>query len=318
VARHVAMWSPAHTEERLAIADELVATARAAEDREAELQGINWRVADLFELGELDAMRAAIAEHERLAAELRLPAYYWYVPMWRAALALLEHRLDAARRLSEEGARLGRETHDANAELLFEVQRNGIANAAGRVTDEDFARMQRRAEHSPAGGAWRAALLARTMVRGDADGAQRALGAEVAALAAAPLDANWLYTATVLGAISAELADERAATELYPLLLPYAKRVVTVGRGCVCLGSASLSLGVLASVLGERPAAVAQLEEAVRRNDALGAVAYAAAARHALAGVVDDAARAAELGREAELAAAAIGMRRPGDLIWFP
>ena len=54
-ARHVALWSPAHTEERLAIADELVAAARAAGDREAELQGINWRVADLFELGDRDA-----------------------------------------------------------------------------------------------------------------------------------------------------------------------------------------------------------------------------------------------------------------------
>ena len=318
VARHVAMWSPAHTEERLSIADELVATARSAGDREAELQGINWRVADLFELGEIDAMRAAIAEHERLAGELRLLAYDWYVPMWRGALALLEHRLDDARRFCEEGARIGEEAHDANAELLFDVQRNGIASASGLVTDEDYARMQRRTEHSPASGAWRAALLSRSLIRGDADRVGRTLGEEVAVLGAAPLDANWLYTATVLGVIAAELEDERAAAELYPLLLPYGNRVVTVGRGCVCLGSGSLPLGVLASVLDERRAAVTHLEEAVRRNDALGAVAYAATARQALAAVVDDAAYAAELRHEAELAAGAIGMRLPGGLIWFP
>jgi DNA-binding SARP family transcriptional activator len=318
VARHVAMWSPAHTETRLAIADELVATAREAEDREAELQGVNWRVADLFELGELDALHAAIAEHERLAAELRLPAYDWYVPMWRAALALLEYRLDDARRLSEEGARIGRQAHDENAELLFEVQRNGIASATGQITDEDYARMRQRTEHSPAGGAWRAALLARTLLRGDADEVGRALGVEVAALAAAPLDANWLYTATVLGAIGAQLEDERAAPELYSLLLPYGHRIVTVGRGAVCAGSASLSLGLLATVLGDQAAAVAHLEEAVRRNDAIKAVAYAAGARNALAKVVDDSARAAELRRAADATAGAIGVVLPGGIRWWP
>jgi hypothetical protein len=48
----VALWRPDHTEERLAIADELVAQARRAGDREAELQGVNSRVADLFEKGD--------------------------------------------------------------------------------------------------------------------------------------------------------------------------------------------------------------------------------------------------------------------------
>jgi DNA-binding SARP family transcriptional activator len=300
-ARHVALWSPDHTEERLAIADELVAAAQAAGDREAELQGVNWRVADLFELGELDGVRAAIADHARLAADLRLPAYNWYVPMWRATLALLANRLEEAQRLSEEGARIGRSAHDDNAELLFEVQRNGIDGAAGRMGDEDYDRIRKRAEHSPAGGAWRAFLLARTLLRGEADGVARALGGEVTALASAPLDANWLYTATVLGMLSAHLGDARAAAELYPRLLPYGHRIVTVGRGCACGGSASLALGLLAATLGELPASVAHLEEAVRRNDALGGVAFAAAARHVLAGVLGD--------RE-------IGVALPDGLLW--
>ena len=131
-ARHVALWSPAHTEERLAIADELVATARAADDREAELQGINWRVADLFELGDREALLEAIADHERLAGELRLLSFAWYVPMWRATLALLRGRHHEARRLSEQGARIGRLAHDDNAELLFGVQRRSITHVRRR------------------------------------------------------------------------------------------------------------------------------------------------------------------------------------------
>jgi hypothetical protein len=184
------------------------------------------------------------------------------------------------------------------------------------MSDEDYDRIRRRAERSPADGAWRAFLLVRTLVRGDAQGITPALAGEVAALARAPLDANWLYTATVLGVLSAQLGDERAAAKLYPLLLPYGDRIVTVGRGCACCGSASLALGLVAATVGDRPATVAHLEEAVRRNDALGAVAYAAAARHALADVVDDGARSEHMRREADSAAAAIGMALPEGLLW--
>ena len=62
---------------------------------------------DLFEVGDRDALTAAIAEHERLAAELRLPSFAWYVPMWRATLALLGGRLEEAQRLSEQGRASG-------------------------------------------------------------------------------------------------------------------------------------------------------------------------------------------------------------------
>ena len=312
-ARHVALWTPAHTEERLAVADELVIAARAAGDREAELQGINWRVADLFELGELEALRASIADYEQLAAELRLPAYDWYVPLWRGALALLDERPDEARRLSAEGLRIGRSAHDDNAELLFEVQRNGIDGAAGRISDEDFGRMKERAQDSPAAGAWRAALLARMLLLGDADGAERALSDEVAALMAAPLDANWLYTVTTLGVLAAHFDDAPAAAELYRLLAPYGHRIVTVGRGAACSGSAALALGLLAEALGDRAAATAHLEQAVERNDAFGARAFAAAARHALADMLDDEARAERLRHEADTA---IAITLPNGLLW--
>jgi hypothetical protein len=315
-ARHVALWSPARTEERLAIADELVTAAREAGDREAELQGVNWRVADLFELGELDDVRSSIAEHERLAAELRLTAYDWWVPLWRATLALLSERLDEAQRRSEEGERLGRAAGDANAGLLFEIQRLARNTARGRLTEEDDAAIRRRVAHSPAPAAWATALGLRAVMAGDLERARRELARAVAGLDSAPLDANWLYMATGLGVLAARFGDASAAEELYPRLRPYGHRVVTVGRGSYCTGSASLSLGLVAATLGDRPAAVAHLEHAVSRNDALGGVAYAAAARHALAGLLEDSARAAALRREAETAAQTIRMALPDGLIW--
>jgi hypothetical protein len=293
-ARHVALWSPAHTEERLAIADELVAAARAAGDREAELQGVNWRVADLFELGDREPLLAAIAEHERLADALRLPSFAWYVPLWRATLAFLAGRLDEAIRLSDEGARIGRLAHDDNADLLFGVQRRSIVMSGGGLPDEDdAAAIGRNIERSPARYAWQAARALMAVVEGDLEAARRELERGVEDLVAASLDANWLYAASSLGAVAARLGHADAAAAIYPRLRPYGNRVVTVGRGAFCAGSASLALGLLAATLGDRDAAAAHLEEAVRRNDALGAVPYEAAARGALADLRGGAAPAA-------------------------
>jgi len=313
-ARHVALWSAAHTEERLAIADELITAARALAAREAELQGINWRVADLVELGDLDAARDSIAGHERLVTELRLPGYAWYVPMWRAMLALMAGRLDEAERHSQEGDRIGRAARDRNAELLFAVQRLAIRNAADRLTEADLTAIEERARSSPAGAAWRAWAASIALGRGDVERVRGAILREVDALASLPLDADWLYTAATLGIQVAHLGDRAAAAQLYPRLLPYRHRTVTSGRATACTGSVALSLGLLAATLGDDRAAVAHLEHAVRRNDELGAVPFAAAARHALADLIGDEAQAAALKGEARRAAYAVAMPLPGGL----
>jgi DNA-binding SARP family transcriptional activator len=306
-ARHVALWSPAHAEERLRIADELIAAAREVSDREAELQGVNWRVTDLVELGDHSSARAAIAEHERLAGELRLLGYAWYVPMWRAMLALLAGRLEEAQRLSDEAERIGRAAQDANAALLLGVQQRAIRNAAGTLSDEDVAAVHEGAQTSPAGAAWRVWAAEIALVRGDRERARRVIRDEVEGLATLPLDANWLYTAAALGVGIAQLGDAAAAAVVYPELLPYGDRMVTAGRASFCAGSAHFSLGLLARTLGERRAAVEHLEEATRRNDALGARPYAAAARNALAEVVEDGALAASLRDEARAVADELG-----------
>ena len=315
-ARHVALWSPDHTEARLAIADELVAAARAAGDREAELQGVNWRVADLFALGDLELLLASIDDHERLARELRLPAFDWYVPLWRSTLALFADRVEEAQRLWELGEAIGRAAGDDNAALLFEVQRLGIRMAARERTDAEDAAVRERIEHSPASTAWRIGLALRDLARGERDGARVGLERAVEALDDLPLDANWLYPVTGLGLLAARLDDVAAAEKVYARLLPYGHRVVTVGRACSCTGSASLSLGLLATALGDRTAAVVHLEEAARCNAAMGGGAFVAFAQHALADVLEDRLRSAALRREAEHAAAAVGLSLPDGLFW--
>ena len=143
------------------------ATARA------ELQGVNWRVADLVELGDLAQARSAIDEHERLAGELRLLGFAWYVPMWRAMLALMAGRLDEAQRFAEEGERIGQAAGDRNAALLFQVQRLAVRYYADRLTDADVAEIEEAARRSPAGAAWRMWATAIALLRGDRERGRR-------------------------------------------------------------------------------------------------------------------------------------------------
>ena len=107
-ARHVALWRPDRLEERLATAADMIAAARETGERHAELQARNWRVADLFELGDMPAFREEAARHARLADELRLPSFQWYTPLWAAVEALLAGRYEEAERARRGGQGAGR------------------------------------------------------------------------------------------------------------------------------------------------------------------------------------------------------------------
>ena len=89
------------------------------------LQGRNWRVADLLEMGR-DRRRAReeIERHEQLADRLRLPAYQWWGPMWRSTLAIAAGPLGDAERLIAAFAAIGARTTDRNALLYAEIQRS--------------------------------------------------------------------------------------------------------------------------------------------------------------------------------------------------
>ena len=104
-AHRVALWSPRHAGERLAVAGDMLAAAEAAGDREAVLQARNWRVVDLLELGQVRETAAEIDAYEALADAVALPHFRWYVPLWRATLALLAGRWDGGRRARAAGAR---------------------------------------------------------------------------------------------------------------------------------------------------------------------------------------------------------------------
>jgi hypothetical protein len=155
-ARHVALWHPDGLDERFRVAAEMIQLAASNDRPEAELQARNWRCVDLWEAGDRAGFRAEAAAHERLADELRLPAFQWYAPIWRAAVAAREGRREDALRLADEAAALAARAGDPNGVLFHHMVRLQLAVAARDFNDELLAFTEHAVEHYAAGTAYAA------------------------------------------------------------------------------------------------------------------------------------------------------------------
>ena len=267
-ARHVALWRPDRVEERLAVAGEMITTARQAGARHAELQAHNWRVADLFELGDMPAWREETARHARLAEELRLPVFKWYTPLWAAVEAMLAGRYDEVERLSCEAQEAGLRAGDRNAGLFAAIVRF-CAQLEREAFDEiDIEFVEEKIANSRAGLAYRGGYAWILAGLGETKRAREELR-ETMALPHA-FDANWLSLQTECAETSVLIEDTTYAATLYERLTPYAGRPATAGRGISSYGAVDRTLGGLAALLGHEDNARRHLEDAIRLNDTLG------------------------------------------------
>jgi tetratricopeptide (TPR) repeat protein len=285
-ARRVVGWTPSQADERLSVATEMASLADTAGDREAALQGHNWRVVDLLELGRVDEAAAAVDDYERRARALALPHYGWYVPMWRACLALLSGRWEEAAALRHEALALGRRADDPNAPLLARIQHETALDLQGRCAEMDRGWIEETMGSSPVPdpyAIWLALIDARL---GDLASARRRVD-ELArgGYADRPLDVNWHVLCDLAEAVI-EMGDRRTAAAVYERLAPHARLFPLVARGIVSYGSAELYVGRLAALLGRQDEAGARLERAVEENDRIGAGPHAAMALQRLGEVL--------------------------------
>jgi hypothetical protein len=307
-ARRVALWRPAHTRTRLEVVDEMIVAAQAAGDRESLLQAHNWRVVDLWELGRMDDLRREIDDYARLADEVGLPHYRWYVPLWRAHLAILAGRWDESRTLNAEADALGRRAADPNAPMHARVQNDFWLGAQFRVAEIDRDWSLQQAETSAVPEPWLAAVAQIDARGGRHDSARELLGRLTAAGVA--MDVNWLQ-ACLLADTAADLGDPDAAAFLHARLEPYADLFAVIARGAGCYCSTELYLGRLAATLGHLDEAEDRLRRAIAVNDAAGSPTFAAVSMLRLGGVLaerGDAPGARELLAQAAARADALAM----------
>jgi DNA-binding SARP family transcriptional activator len=275
-ARRVALWFPHHATDRLAAAEQMIAAADAAGDREAMLQGRNWRVVDLLELGRVRDAAAEIDAYEALAGAVALPHFGWYVPLWRATLALLAGRWAEARELSQRALEVGRRADDPNAPLFVGIQRRTSLHPQGRLTEIDRTQLVEGGVASPAAAEWLVYVALVDAATGAREEARRLLR-ELTREDALAMNANW-HAACVLADAAALVGDREAGATLYALLEPHAQLFPVIARAVGCLGSAEAYLGRLAGLLGRHDEAVTRLRHAVAENDRAGAAPHAASA----------------------------------------
>ena len=239
---------------------------RAFNDAERELQARNWLVLDLMEQGDIAAVRAGIEAHERLAAQLRLPAYTWWGPMWRSTLAILEGRFADAEQLIAELAG-AREPERQAVRGDPDLRRwSGIAGASTRSTRRRSSASAAGPRSTPTAPASRGC----SRTRAEPDEARAQID-WVAADDFARLgdDMNRLAALAELAQAMQVLADPTHAAGVHERLAPYADRNIANGRGAAGYGSAAHHLAVLEALLGARRRGRASRRRCAR-NAALG------------------------------------------------
>lgn len=318
-ARHVVLWGPDHTRERLELAREMLALALRAEDPGLELQARTWRIVDLEELGDGRAVDAELEAYASTAARMPLSAFAWYVPAWRAARAFLKGHVEQARELQRQAAKLGRRARDPNVQFLERLQFI-VSLADERAEEIDILWQGERVRNSPAGWAYRALKVWALAAAGQPEEARHDVAAQRAAGVPRswPRDTNWLSATKELSEAAYLLGDLELGADLEDLLAPFADRLVVSARALMCIGSVAGALGRLAELRGDLDAAIHHYEQAIEREESAGALiwatnhrrrlaeAYAAAGRtdqrDTLLSIVKDQAPAMGLTRIAQLA----------------
>ncbi|MGZ4227329.1 MAG: ATP-binding protein [Solirubrobacteraceae bacterium] len=275
-ARHVVLWGPDHTRERLPLADEMLALARRADDPALELQARTWRIVDLEELGDGAALEAELEAYAATAARVPQSPYAWYVPAWQCTRAFLGGRPAKGRELQRQAVRLGRRAGDRNVQFVQRLEFI-VALADDRAYDIDLLWQTDRVRKSPVGWAYRALSTWALVADGQVDEARRELHAQRRAGVPRswPRDTNWLSAAKELSEAACLLGDLEVGAALEELLEPFADRIVVSARALMCMGSVCGALARLAALRGDLDRAAERYEQAIDRDERAGALIWA-------------------------------------------
>jgi tetratricopeptide (TPR) repeat protein len=200
-------------------------------------------------------------------------------------LALMEGRLDDAERLIAQTRAAGERAEGWNAVVSQRLQLFVLRREQGRLAEiEDT--IKRSVHEYPSLVRFRCALAHLCAELADEPGARAALDYLLARdLGREYLDAEWLFSMSLLPNVCSFLADTGAAASLYELLAP-----------CDCLyteapieatfGSMARGLGVLATTLGRFEDAQRHFEVAIAAERGMGARPWLAHAQHDMAAML--------------------------------
>jgi DNA-binding SARP family transcriptional activator len=270
-ARRIALWRADRLDERLATTEELIALGTREGLTELEVQGRHWRFVDLLEAGDVGAADAELERYADATARLGLPAWSWYVPLWRACRAAMAGRYAEAEALGREAAAIGARAGDANAGRDVWMQRTAMLFEQERFDELDEASALAALEASARPGAWHSGIAWVFAARGDPRAAAHLDALAAGGWALLPHDANHLACLSEAAEAAAYLGDAARGRDVLAMLAPYTDRNVLNARAVNAYGSGAFAAGRAATAAGDRELAARHLARAVEHNRALGA-----------------------------------------------
>ncbi len=283
ITHHFILWGPGSVETRLAITEEGMRQAERLADPQPGFELQRWRLLDLLEQGDLTEMDRELDAYKRRAEDVRLPTYRWHASLTRAMRVLLAGHFDEGALRAAELMAQKADGYASPRGQCYMIQTFIVCREHRRLAELDAA-FKALARHYPAMPIWRCGLA---VVRAE-QGLDAWVRTLIAPLAAAgfdelPRDGNYIPALTLLAELAHHLRETTWAEALYPLLAPFAARVVIVGPSAGCYGSASRYLGLLAETLGRFDAALQHYEDALAMNTRIASRPYVAYTRFDLA-----------------------------------
>jgi tetratricopeptide (TPR) repeat protein len=314
-ARWWATLGPDRVSERYAVAEEMLAHARKLGNRRMELLGFECRLGAYLIEGRMREADRTLAAYRALAEELRQPAFRFLAAVIQGSRALSCGRFAEAESLFQRALAVGRGTIPF-ADVIYGGQVYWLLMQRGDETDptaslEFFASLEDRYPNA------RHLLAAVRAMVFEITGRTAEALAELAVLGAGGFgdlqrDEHWLLMMTVICDVVTALDLPEYASELEPLLEPYAGLVVVHDLIRATAGSVHALRGELAVVRREWDVALRHFEKALACEEAAGLLPATLGSKAAIAALwrrAGDVERAEALEAEVEAGCAAIGAR---------
>jgi tetratricopeptide (TPR) repeat protein len=280
VARLSAIWSPAHTRERVSAATELLELAAEIGDKERAVEGHGLRFNSLVELGDMEGAAGDLEARGILTSQMHQPAQLWVQLILTFNWFFFIGDLEAAEEALRESFELRAARGDA-AQAAYELQRFCLRREQGGLAEIEH-ELESCADAHPKRRALRCAVANLNAELGRLDAARaRLAGLAAGDFEALPLDGDWLVSAALVAETCHAVGDAAAAASLQARLLPFSELNAS-GEGEVSLGAVSRYLGQLAAAQGDVAGAVEHFEAALEQNARMGAPLWLAHTQHDL------------------------------------
>jgi DNA-binding SARP family transcriptional activator len=268
-----------------AVGAELISLGEQLADKEKIFAGRDHLLHYLWMVADRAGVDVELEARSALADELRQPSQHWSVGTGETMLAVMEGRLDRAERLLAETVAIGQRVASWNAAVSHRLGLFVLRREQGRLAEleEIIERSVREYPSLPRFGAALAHLYGEIGRGRDARAAfdavfPRHVGPE-------RVDAEWLFTMTVLVDACIRLDDLGAARTMYSMLIPY-ERLYALAPLEAPFGSVALALGVLATALRRFDEAEGHFDVALEIEQRMRARPWLAHAQHELANML--------------------------------